>query len=162
EGESDAYRSLTDPVSHRRRVLFVESRFWIVVDDLDAVGTHHIDLRFQFAPVDVAAMDGAWIRATAGGTRGLLLRAFAPDSFAPRICSGGREPMEGWVSRHYGRMEPAPAVVFSATAKLPIRIATVLWPAEDVTEAPDVNTIDGADGRPAGIRVGERTVMFET
>ena len=55
---------LPDPVRHRRRVLFVKPRYWVVVDDLDGGAAHRVELRFQFAPVDGRrSMPGEWSRA---------------------------------------------------------------------------------------------------
>ena len=47
DAEHDAYCRLADPVTHRRRVLFVKPRFWVLVDDLDGTAEHRVDLRFQ-------------------------------------------------------------------------------------------------------------------
>ena len=35
DADHDAYARLADPVTHRRRVIFVKPRYWIIVDDLD-------------------------------------------------------------------------------------------------------------------------------
>ena len=57
--------------------------------------------------------------------------------------------MEGWVSPAYGRMEPAPAVVYTATTRLPVRILTLLWPAEDLDQLPDIDVSHDSNGRPS-------------
>lgn len=71
--------------------------------------------------------------------------------------------MEGWVSANYGQMEPAPAVVYTATTPLPVRVMTLLWPAENVDELPRVEVLHDAQSRPAGLRLHDRgeTVMFD-
>ncbi|MCA1798682.1 MAG: heparinase II/III family protein [Xanthomonadaceae bacterium] len=46
DAEHDAYRRLADPVTHRRRVLFVKPHYWVVVDDLGGADTHTIEARF--------------------------------------------------------------------------------------------------------------------
>jgi hypothetical protein len=45
-------------------------------------------------------------------------------------------------------MEPAPAVVYTATTKLPARIMTLLWPAENVDEVPKIEVTSDLKGRP--------------
>ncbi len=146
---NDAYRRLPDPVSHRRRVVFLSSRCWVVIDDLCGSASHRVDLRFQFAPMQVHVGDDGWVRATRSGQQGLLLRAFASESFDLSIREGLRNPMQGWVSSAYGRMEPAPAVVYTATTQLPLRVVTVLWPSENIQEVPDMNVICDSKGRPS-------------
>jgi hypothetical protein len=98
--------------------------------------------------MQVRAGDDGWVRATRNGQQGLLLRAFASAPFDVSVREGRRDPMEGWVSSAYGRMEPAPAVVYTATTQLPVRIMTVLWPAEDVVDVPDIDAIYDSYGRP--------------
>jgi hypothetical protein len=131
DAEHDAYRHLPDPVTHRRRVLFVKPRFWIVVDDLDGKAEHRIDLRFQFAPMDMSLEANLWARATGPRRQGLLVRPFAAVPLKGEILEGCLDPPRGWVSPHYGQRHPAPLLVYSAVAMLPIRVVTLLWPAED-------------------------------
>ena len=157
---NDAYRRLPDPVTHRRRVAFIGSRYWIVVDDLCGSDRHRIDLRFQFAPMKVDVNGGGWARATKNGERGLLLSSFAAVALDASVREGQREPMEGWMSANYGCMEPAPALVYSADVRLPLRVLTVLWPAEDIHENPDVQVLRDAKGHPSGIRTESETVVF--
>jgi hypothetical protein len=145
---NDAYRRLADPVSHRRRVVFLRSRCWVVIDDLCGSQSHRFDVRFQFAPMQVRVGDDGWVRATRSGQQGLLLRAFGSTPLDVSIREGVRDPMEGWVSSGYGRMEPAPAVVYTATTKLPARIMTLLWPAEDVDKVPEIEVTSDLKGRP--------------
>jgi hypothetical protein len=44
--------------------------------------------------------------------------------------------MEGWISTDYGRCQPAPALVCAATARLPLRVMTLLLPCADPAAAP--------------------------
>ncbi|HEY8134217.1 MAG TPA: alginate lyase family protein [Thermoanaerobaculia bacterium] len=158
---SDAYKRLADSVTHRRRVAFVGSRYWIVIDDLCASENHRLDIRFQFAPMQIRATDDGWVRASRSGGRGLLLRSFASTPLEVSVREGVRAPMEGWVSSGYGHMEPAPAVVYTATTKFPVRILTLLWPAEDVDVLPDIEVAYDDDGRPFGLHDPEQSVFID-
>jgi len=156
----DGYKPFADPVSHRRRVAFIKSRYWIVIDDLCGSESHRIDLRFQFAPMQIR-IDDPWVRATRNGHQGLLMRAFASVPFDVSVREGVRDPMEGWLSSNYGCMEPAPALVYSAVTPLPVRIVTLLWPAEDIHDEPDVELLIDAKGRPSGVRHDLERVEFD-
>ena len=158
---NDAYKRLPDSVTHRRRVAFIDSRYWIVVDDLCGKANHQIDLRFQFAPMQIQLGADPWVRATKDGGHGLLLRTFASAPLTPSIREGQRDPMEGWLSPNYGCMEPAPALVFTAKTQLPLRVVTVLWPAEDIQESPDIEVLRDAKGHINGIRTASETVTFD-
>ena len=158
---SDAYRRLPDSVTHRRRVVFMNSRYWVVLDDLCGSDHHRFELRFQFAPMQIYVDDDGWLRATRNQERGLLLRSFASAALDVSVRQGQHDPMEGWVSANYGCMEPAPAVVFSAETRLPSRILTVLWPAENIREKPEVELLRDAKGQIAGIRTSSESVTFD-
>ncbi len=141
---SDAYGRLADPVTHRRRVLFLKPRYWLIVDDLLGATEHRIDIGFQFAPLRVDVEGSRWTRAYGAGGSGLLLRAFAT---APLVT----ELIEGWVAPDYGRRRPAPLLRFNTVTRLPLRVLTLLWPVEHSdAPAPEVEAL-GDDGRVEGV-----------
>jgi hypothetical protein len=151
DAEHDAYGRLPDPVRHRRRVLFVKPRYWVLVDDLDGAAPHRVELRFQFAPIDVAQAAERWTRATVRG-RGLLLRPFSIAPLEARVGRGSDQPMEGWVSADYGRREPAPVAVYTASAGLPLRVLTLVLPTADPdAPAPAVRSLTDGGGALIGL-----------
>jgi hypothetical protein len=136
DAEHEAYRSLSDPVTHRRRVYFRKPNYWLVVDDLGGTATHGVELAFQFTPRGLTLGEDGWVRSPGTGGCGLLLRCFAPCELDMRLCSGETQPPRGWISPDYGSHVPSPAVVCSATAQLPLRVVTLLLPVEAIDAAP--------------------------
>lgn len=130
DADHDAYRQLPDPVVHRRRVLFVKPRYWIVVDDFEGTAEHQVELRFQFAPLQLSVDPTLWARAQGPDGRGLLLRPFATVALKAEVRDGEVAPMQGWVSPDYGQRRPAPVLVYTAVAPLPLRLLTLLYPTE--------------------------------
>jgi hypothetical protein len=159
-----AYRRLPDPVSHKRRVIFVKPRYFVIVDDLEGAAEHRVELRFQFAPLPVSVEDDQWIRARAPGGSGLLLRSLASVPLQTAIVAGASDPIAGWVSAGYGRREPAPLLICSTVARLPLRVFSVLLPIRDASSAPPAVSLLEREGRgPIGVTVnGEETVFFVT
>lgn len=156
DAEHDAYRHLKDPVTHRRRVLFVKPWFWLVVDDLDGSTEHRIDLRFQFAPMEVTLEADPWARARGPRGHGLLVRPFATVPLKGEILEGCLDPPQGWVAPHYGQRHPAPLLVYSAVATLPFRIVTLLWPISTSDDPmPTVVLSDSPDGVLIHVTVGQ-------
>lgn len=153
DADHDAYARLSDPVVHRRQVVFVKSPgYWVVMDDLLGASEHAVFVRFPFAPLPVSAEPTGWLRAASPGGRALLLRAFAGVPLQLRIEKGSRFPLRGWVSHNYGQREPAPVVVFSAQGRLPLRIMTLLLPVEDAAQAPPpMRPLLDRDGVPFGL-----------
>jgi len=73
------------------------------------------------------------------------------------IREGQTAPMLGWISTDYGQRRPAPQLLCTATALLPLRIATLLVPAEHALCAPpEVHPLFAAQQELTGLDVGGR------
>jgi hypothetical protein len=162
EAESLAYARLPSPVTHRRRVLWVKPRYWVVVDDLTGDGEHEIDLRFQFAPMDVTVTPALWARARGARGQGLLVRPFTTARLKAEVRAGDPSPIQGWVSPDYGIRRPAPVLVYATVARLPVRIATLLLPTGDpFVEPPGVSVVLGDGPSPVALAFDDgETVRF--
>ncbi len=136
DASHEGYARLPQPVTHRRRVLFVKPRGWVVVDDLAGAGEHQVELRFHFSPRPVRLEPAHWARAEGRHGRGLWLRTIAPIALVGEIREGQEDPIDGWISPGYGVRRPAPVVVYTAVTTLPIRIATIILPVERLADRP--------------------------
>lgn len=136
DAEHDAYRSLANPVIHRRRVLFAKSRYWLMVDDLLGRGLHDIQLCFQFAPITVVLEADGWAHSYGARAAGLWLRTFCAEALAADLQHGNLRPRQGWLSPDYGRLQAAPMLRYTCSTQLPLRIVTLLLPAVDATGTP--------------------------
>jgi hypothetical protein len=152
-------------VVHRRRVAFVKGSYWLVVDDLEGDGEHHIDLQFQFAPLEVQVDPTLWARARGRSGTELLVRPFASVALKASVHTGELDPLRGWVSPVYGRREPAPLLVYSTVTTLPLRVLTLLLPsAGPRATVPSVSSVIDASGAPVGLVLedaGERIAFGE-
>jgi hypothetical protein len=137
-GEHEAYSRLADPVRHRRAVILAKSRHCIVVDDLDGCAEHRVDLRFQFAPMSLTLDPNLWARAVRTATAGLFVRAFTTVPLKAAVSEAEWHPPQGWFCGSYGQREPAPLLLYSAVARLPVRVITVLVPTNDPGGPPPV------------------------
>jgi hypothetical protein len=160
----EAYRGFPDPVTHRRRVVFVKPRYWVVVDDLLGNEAHRVEIRFQFAPLKVALEPADWARARGQRGQALLVRPFAAVPLQMNVVQGSTAPMQGWISPDYGQRLPAPVLICSATARLPLRIMTLLLPLEHpAAPCPDVLQLLSSNG-PDGLifrRERERIIFHD-
>ena len=169
DAEHHAYRRLKDPVSHRRRVLFVKPEYWVVVDDLTAADVHEIELLFQFAPGELRLGKDGWAVSADAQGRGLALRAFSSVPLHAAVHSGQVDPIRGWVSPDYGLRAPAPQLGYSAVTRLPLRVVSLLLPqASDEQDLPDVTLVESdghlslvIDGGRETVRVDDRQVSVE-
>ena len=165
----EAYRRLRDPVTHRRRVMFVKPHYWVLADDLEGADVHTVDLMFQFGTARLSEVKDGWIRAVAPGGNSLFIRSFAASPLQADIYEGEVEPIRGWVSPDYGLRVPAPLLCYSTVIRLPLRIVTLLVPADDeVADPPDAvaSEVDGntrlvLDGGRETVHVGSRQIVIE-
>jgi uncharacterized heparinase superfamily protein len=158
DADHSAYLRLARGVVHRRRVVFVREGYWVLVDDLEGSGEHHVALRFQFAPIEVHVDPTLWARAHGRAGRGLFIRPFAAVPLSARVHKGELVPMQGWVSEVYGRRVPAPALAYSTVTSLPLRIMTLLLPTVDShVDVPAVAPVVGKDGVPMGLVFEDRS-----
>ena len=131
-------------VVHRREIVFVRERLWVVFDRFEGKGRHEVELRFQFAPGKVELCDGG--ARTRLGDANLLLRSSASVPYGERRGEEGQEgPRGGWYSSSYGQLEPAPCVALDVRTELPVEMATLLFPYRD-SELPEIGFRREGDG----------------
>ncbi len=111
----NAYERLSDPVMHRRRILFVKkSCYWVLVDDLYGSEAHHVEQHFQFDPSQSLLHRDGWTVCSDSERRGLFIGSFSSVDLKMRIRKGDIDPIAGWVSPDYGVRTPSPSLVYSA------------------------------------------------
>jgi len=141
-GSHDGYRRLSDPVSHRRSIIFERaSRRIVVTDTLDCTGQHQAECRWHFSEACEVWLEGNVLHARNHGN--VISLGVAVPNPAPRIQlrKGEVDPPCGWVSRRFDVKIPA----VTAVAPFAVQGKTVL-----VTEivCPDVAADDrNASGR---------------
>jgi len=171
DADHNAFGVGGDTLVHRRRVLFVKPRYWIVVDDLIGTSRHQVNLTFQFAPMQVTLGPNRWARAQTPGGRALWVGPFTSAALRTTLKSGEMHPIRGWIATDYGRRQPAPMLTYSSNAALPWRVLTLLLPdGEGLASPPAVRVIYDNQGLPSGllfertgesVRVDERGVLVE-
>ncbi len=147
-----SWRTPSGVVSHRRRVLFMKTGYWVVVDDVVGPGLHDVELRFQFWRTELE-LDALAVRARTASNRGLWLSPLSTARLTERIAFGADNPPEGWYSAGYGQREAAPALVYSTSGPLPVRLVTVLIPADGDEPRPSIAPLLDSAGTITGVHV---------
>ena len=123
-----SYKGLT----HRRTVLFVKKRFFVLIDDAVGTATGDLDLHFQLAPGEAVFDRKAPSVRTAFDDANVLVRAMPQPGMT-------LAKEKGQVSFHYGSREPRPAFRFRVkkTGRKGVRFVTLLVPykGKDAPEA---------------------------
>ena len=134
--EHDGYRRLPGCIQHRRYFLFVEQRFWVVLDWLYAIAPgskqeHSIRHGFHFAEQAEVELDEPRRNIIASGKRGRLhihLMPFSGGTQSFVLARGGDGPEQGWISPTYRDRRPAPVVVWQMQSPMPFALVSVYWP----------------------------------
>lgn len=111
QGEHTGYARIG--VVHKRRF---EKRAdgWIIRDTVTGNGEHTLEWFFHFAPQCPVIVDGLKVRTTFPDDPNIQIET---TQHATRITLE-----EGWVSRTYGRREPAPMMRYSLRVNLPVQV----------------------------------------
>jgi hypothetical protein len=128
EGEHDGYGAAPGGVIHRRRLMHIDERYWILVDDFRGSGQHTFDFNFHFgSEVDVSKFEhrGSDLTARAGDS-GLLLAMFASGPISADVVRGESAPIRGWISQGYGEKNPAQSLCARLEASAPASAMTFL------------------------------------
>src|SRR6185369_12462456 len=114
EGSHNGYERLNDPVTHTRSILFVKPdrerdlpSFMVVRDKFDAVERHSYELGYHFSPECSASADRNFVTAVDPAGLELVIGTFGRVETTAHI-------EDGWVSRCYGRRDPASVALFKA------------------------------------------------
>lgn len=138
-------------VVHRREVVFVRERCWVLFDTILGQGEHTCESRFQFAPHAALSVQGPRVTTQCDDANLLLWSAPATPWQRVAVEEGQTNPRSGWYSHRYGLLEPAPCLVSTTTTTLPFTVATLLWPSKGNMTADVSFTFDGVQ---ATIRSG--------
>lgn len=129
EGYHTGYQRLPEPITHRRKILFVKPDYWLVIDHLDGRGHHQFDWFYHFVPTTQVQIDKN-TGAIAGqvGQATLLIQPFEPEKLTTQFVSGAEPEIQGWVALESGQKEAAPVAILSLQAEAPLCLGTLLLP----------------------------------
>ena len=151
DASHEAYRRPHESVVHRRRVVFVKPRYWIIIDDLQGLEEHMLELRFQFAPLKIVRTPHSWVTVHLAEGAAMRLQVFASIPLHETLVEGGADPIQGWISADYGQRCPAPMMIYGVRARLPFRFISLLVPTETPDNALAVNPMKTGNANIAGV-----------
>ncbi len=129
DGRHDGYQRLKDPVTHRRRVLFLKPHLWLVLDELTAGAPHVYDQYFHFAAgADLSKGGDLSFTGLYKNGAGIVVKPLIIKDLKAETYHGGTDPVQGWVSYDYAVKVPAHAVKYSKEVDKTTCFATLLVP----------------------------------
>ncbi len=155
EAEHDGYSRLANPIVHRRRVLHVRPHCWLVVDDFRGEGHHTFETFYHFPALAAVSLDprnslsSVNLRSADRG-QGLSLAFYASNAVEAHVIRGSKAPIQGWLSKEYGDIQPAPVLRARVHDSTPSAAMTVLVPRfmdVDTQKLPQIQEEPVEDGR---------------
>ena len=131
-GTQDGFARLANNLrlQHRRRVLCLPGRFWIVCDELLGAGEHVVESFVHFHPgttIEGSCHDRLAFHATrASGSRVQVVASRAHEARVVRGVDGA--DALGWYRAESGDAVPAPVLALAAAGKLPLLIGYAIVP----------------------------------
>jgi len=123
-------------VSHYRDVVFVDHRFFLIVDRLFPRDgrSHTYDGLVQLGRGEASVVAGSVLFRSADARAGLVLAQATTGAVVerPRILRGSMDPISGWMSPQYGDLVPTPTVWYSTRpSTTPVTFVNLLYPFGD-------------------------------
>jgi hypothetical protein len=161
---ANGYQNVGGQIVHKRAVMYVRDRFWIVVDRIETNRPRDIQVLWHFHPDCSVVVEGKSVSSIDQAQGNLRIAPAADLDWVVRIDRGEEAPdLQGWYSPKYNVKVPSPTAVYSARIERSRTFAWVLSPARGVVPALDASLLS-ADERTARVRVrtqtaGETTVV---
>ncbi len=146
EGEHDGYEHQLDLV-HRRALMLVDGRLWIVVDDVKGAGAHQVSAHWLFPEAQIRSRSNrSFNLCSAVGDFTVSFFNFplggeqADMTF--EVVQGAGDSLYGWFSSRYFQKEPALGIVAASHCHLPARIVTLIsFDAATISESVSATTL---------------------
>jgi hypothetical protein len=166
----DGYRRLSQPVTHRRLVFWLDQQYWLVWDVLTGEGVHRCETFWHFPDVAVGLDDAGYICTVGEGRSGLRIVPHITAGLRAKVDRGAALSPQGWVSFGYGHKGAAPTLTFEQSEALPVQFITALAPLRLDVDVPvlvsrlDVrlggNPLATAEAGCAGVTFGDGSVDY--
>ena len=123
------FNSIKGRATHSRALVYVQNRFWVVVDRVETDHPRTITPLWHFHPACTVQTQGSDVVSVDRGKGNLRIVPVADFSLEPRIVKGSTKPFQGWHSLTLGHKVPAPCAVYSGKISESKTFAWILYPA---------------------------------
>ena len=128
DGEHNGYERLENPITHRRKILFIKGEYWLISDLLTGQGKHKFDCYFHFPPGKVLLNEHEGSLCTLFEKVNIKIVYLKDKYLKATIIEGSENPIQGWVSYTYGTKLKAPVLNLQKITEAPTFFHTILFP----------------------------------
>ena len=123
--EHDGYRN--EGIVHRRTLIYDKPDCLFVIDELNGTGSHQFEQLWHL-PVDATLLPLADHTLITVAQQQAMIVPLYQDEYPlhRKVYYGQREPMQGWVSHHYGHIASAPVLSLGGESTLSTKLFTAI------------------------------------
>jgi uncharacterized heparinase superfamily protein len=115
EAGHDGYRRLKNPVaSHKRTILMIEGKDFLIRDIFSGKGSHRFEINFHVHPDASIQDEDEWLTIRKGAAE-ISIKLLNDDAF--RVVRGKESPPFGWYSPAYGLKVASPVLTCARTGQ---------------------------------------------
>lgn len=137
-------------VRHLRRIFFVKNPlrpYWVISDRVIGRGRHRLTSRLQFAPGTLERRGPLGVvTKSPKGNVAICPPQDAAGLWSAKVLTGSRNPFGGWVSLSYGKIQPAPQLLYDLETTLPATMEYALVPFRASANVPAVRRFSPGGG----------------
>jgi len=147
---------LARDIKHRRRILFVDNRYWLILDHMSAFTPRRYARVFQCAAGIEATLHNNRAQLTLPDGAGLALLWAAAERISISLECGSTDPIAGWVSSGTRNQKtPATRLLVAAPRQRNVCLVTLLCPTSEdrLPKAIELETLRPDTGKGLALRI---------
>lgn len=134
-GYYDKFRDVEGDVRHRRSVLYVRGKFWVVVDRVETDRKRKIETLWHWHPTTKLTVSNNNVVSTDHERGNLKIIPVGWSNWQVTKVKGVSDPIQGWYSERYNLAEPTPVSIYSTDIEKTATFVWILQPSERESHA---------------------------
>ena len=125
------FEGLSGDIEHRRSVLYLRDKYWVVVDQLVPDGERELQVLWHFAPSCEVVLQQNEVVTLNQDQANLRIVPAGDIPWRVKLVSGQEKPViQGWYSAEYGIKVPNATAIYETNVAEPVTFAWVLVPSQ--------------------------------
>jgi Heparinase II/III N-terminus/Heparinase II/III-like protein len=135
------FRGLKGRATHTRAIIYLQNKYWVVVDLIESDRPRTIQPLWHFHPACAVKVNHESVVSTDPDVGNLRIIPVSNFPWQVHLVAGQTDPVQGWWSREYNHIEPNPTAVYTATIGTSAIFAWVLFPGIGVVPHIDIQIL---------------------
>jgi uncharacterized heparinase superfamily protein len=131
---------IIEDVTHTRHILFVKSKYWLIVDELASEEHYNYEILFHGHPEVEATIEpgNAVLLRNQKNISQLYLIPAESDKIKVNLITGRKMPIQGWYSLDHHFKVPSTTVIFECEGSKSTVLATLVFPLKSKSKSQNI------------------------